>query len=108
MTDDWETIKGYGSNFGIRINCRRASRNTTGYVYIYGAEIEVDYTIPVSATVPSPRSGNGTISPSGTTSTYEGAEYTLTITPTDTSDTVTATKDGVDITSELVALSRWH
>lgn len=41
VTADWEKIKGYGSNFGIRINCRRASRNTTGYMYIYGAEIEV-------------------------------------------------------------------
>lgn len=44
ITADWETISGYGSNFGIRINCRRASRNTTSYMYIYGAEIEVDYT----------------------------------------------------------------
>ena len=40
----WDTIKGYGSNFGIRINCRRNSRNTTAYFYIYGAEIEVTYT----------------------------------------------------------------
>ena len=103
VTADWEDLVGYGSNFGIRVNCRRASRNTTGYMYIYGAEIEVDYTMPVSATVTSTLSGNGTISPSGATSTYEGAEYTLTITPTNASDTVTATKDGVDITSQLVA-----
>ena len=99
----WSEIVSAGSDFGIRINCRRSSRNTTAYFYIYGAEIEVDYTMPVSATVTSILSGNGTISPSGTTSTYEGAEYTLTITPTNASDTVTATKDGVDITSELVA-----
>ena len=103
ISDDWETIKEYGSTFGIRINCRRASRNTTSYVYIYGAEIEVDYTMPVSATVTSTLTGNGTISPSGATATYEGAEYELTITPTNKSDTVTATKNGVDITSELVA-----
>ena len=50
LSADWETIKGYGSSFGIRINCRRASRNTTGYVYIYGAEIEVTYTVPEPAT----------------------------------------------------------
>ncbi len=99
----WDEIVSAGSNFGIRINCRRSSRNTTAYFYIYGAEIEVDYTIPASATVTSTLSGDGTISPSGATSTYEGAEYTLTITPTNSSDTVTATKDGVDITSELVA-----
>lgn len=103
ITADWETIKGYGSNFGIRINCRRSSRNSTGYMYIYGAEIEVDYTVPDPATVTSTLSGDGTISPSGATSTYKDAEYTLTITPTNKSDTVTATKNGVDITSDLVA-----
>ena len=103
LSADWETIAGYGSNFGIRINCRRASRNTTGYVYIYGAEIEVNYTMPVSATVTSTLTGNGSISPSGAYSCYEGDEYTLTITPANTGDTVTATKDGADITSELVA-----
>ena len=41
-TIDWDTLKGYGSDFGIRINCRRSSRNTTAHVYVYGAEIEVD------------------------------------------------------------------
>lgn len=100
---NWEDVVACGSDFGIRINCRRSSRNTTAYIYIYGAEIEVDYTMPVSATVTSTLSGNGTIDPSGAYSTYEGTEYVLTITPTNTSDTVTATKDGVDITSQLVA-----
>ena len=50
VTADWDTIKGYGTNgadFGIRINCRRNARNTAAYFYIYGAEIEVTYTIPV-------------------------------------------------------------
>ena len=103
LTADWDDIVNYGEDFGIRINCRRASRNTAGYMYIYGAEIEVEYTVPTSATVTSTLSGNGTIVPSGATSTYEGAEYTLTITPTNKSDTVTATKNGTDITSQLVA-----
>ena len=44
VTTDWNTIKGYGNNFGIRFNVRRNSRNTTGYLYLYGAEIEVTYT----------------------------------------------------------------
>lgn len=41
---DWNTIKGYGSDFGIRINCRGSSRRKPGIVYVYGAEILVDYT----------------------------------------------------------------
>lgn len=99
----WETISGYGDQFGIRINCRRSNRNTTSYMYIYGAEIDVTYTVPAAVTITSTLTGNGTIDPSGATHTYEGEEYTLTITPTNKSDTVTATQDGVDITSQLVA-----
>lgn len=103
ITADWETLKGYGDNFGIRINCRRASRNTAAYMYIYGAEIEVTYTIPDPRTITTTLSGNGTIEPSGATTTYDGQEFELIITLTNKSDTVTATKDGVDITSQLVA-----
>ena len=43
-TGTWDTLKGYGSNLGIRLVIRRSSRNTQGYLYIYGAEIEVTYT----------------------------------------------------------------
>lgn len=97
----WEEIVACGSDFGIRINCRRNSRNTTSYIYIYGAEIDVTYTLPVSATVTSSLQGDGTIVPSGAYSCYEGDEYTITITPTDKSAEVSATKDGVQV--QLVA-----
>lgn len=42
----WATIVSYGSDFGIRINCRRNAKNTKSYYYIYGAEIDVTYTVP--------------------------------------------------------------
>lgn len=103
LSADWEDIKAYGDDFGIRINCRRASRNTTGYMYIYGAEIEVTYTVPDPRTITSTLSGDGTINPNGAITSYDGEEYELTITPTNKSDQVTATQDGVDITSQLVA-----
>lgn len=103
FTQDYATFRDDGDDFGIRINCRRSSRNTAAYHYIYGAEIEVDYTVPNPRTVTTTLTGDGTINPLGTTSTYEDAEFTLTITPTNKSDTVTATQDGVDITSQLVA-----
>lgn len=45
-TISWDTLKGYGSDFGIRVNCRRSKKNTTAYVYVCGAEIEVTYTEP--------------------------------------------------------------
>ena len=98
---DWDTIVGYGSNFGIRINCRRSSRNTTGYMYVYGAEIEVDYTLPDPRTITTTLSGDGTISPSGTTTSYDGMEFELTITPTTKGDPVTVTNNGTDVTGDL-------
>lgn len=101
VTATWDTIKGYGSNFGIRFNCRRASRNTTSYMYLYGAEIEVTYTIPDPRTVTTTLSGNGTIAPSGQTTTYDNEEFELTITPTTKTDPVTVTNNGVDVTEDL-------
>lgn len=103
FTQDFDTFRDDGEEFAIRINCRRKSKNTSASFYIYGAEIEVNYTVPNPATVTSTLTGNGTIDPSGAVSTYEDAEYTLTITPTDKTETVTATKNGVDITADLVA-----
>ena len=44
----WSDIVGYGSNFGLRINCRRNAKNTQSYYYIYGAEIDVTYTAPTN------------------------------------------------------------
>ena len=58
--------------------------------------------MPNPRTITSTLSGSGTIDPSGAQTYYDGDSYTLTITPTDINDTVTATKDGVDITSQLV------
>ena len=43
-TGDWATLKNYGSSLGIRLVIRRSNRNNQGYLYIYGAEIEVTYT----------------------------------------------------------------
>lgn len=94
----WDTIKGYGSNFGIRIPLRRASSNTADVVSVYGAEIEVTYTIPNPRTVTTTLTGNGTIDPSGTQTYYDGDEYELVVTPTNQSDEVTATRDGSSIT----------
>lgn len=96
VTTTWSTIFGYGSNFGIRVSVRRSNSGTQGYLYIYGAEIEVTYKTPSSIT--STLTGEGTIDPSGTVSVFDGDEYTLTITPTNASDTVSATKDGSAIT----------
>lgn len=101
-TASWNALKQYGDDLGIRVCVRRASRNTAAYVYVYGAEIEVEYTLPDPAVVTSTLQGDGTIDPSGATNTYVGSEYTLTIKPTDSTDEVHVTNNGVDVTNELV------
>lgn len=99
----WETLKNYGSDFGIRIPLRRSSTSYNSYIYVYGAEIEVEYTIPNPRTLNVTLSGDGTVTPSGTSTVYDGDEIEVVITPTNKSDTVTATFNGTDITSQLVA-----
>lgn len=100
----WSQIVGYGSNFSIEVPLMATSSNYP-YIYVYGAEIEVTYTIPNPRTITTSLTGNGTIDPSGSNTYYDGDEIDLIITPNNMSDTVTAVKDGVDITSQLVLQS---
>ncbi len=97
----WSVLKGYGSDFGIRIPLRRASSNTADVVSVYGAEIDVTYVVPNPRNITTTLTGSGTIEPSGTNVYYDDDEFVLTITPNNPSDSVTATKDGSDITSQL-------
>ena len=96
VTADWDTIKSYGANFGIRINVRRSNSNTQGYVNIYGAEISVTYTVPVYHSVSVTGSN---VSPSGTTSVLEGDSLLVKCYD---STKPTVTDNNVDVTSQLV------
>ena len=101
ITADWDTIKNYGSDFGIRVSCRRNNKNTAAYVYIYGAEIEVTYTLPVTYNISVTNNSSGTVNPSTTQTVYEGNTYSLTI--SGLSETPTVTDNNVDVTSSLVS-----
>ena len=92
----WEQIVNYDSNFTIVVYVRRSSRNTTGYFYCYGAEILVDYTIPVYHTVSV--SGDN-VSPTGSQSILEGESLTVKC-YYDTKPTVT--DNGIDVSNQLV------
>ena len=94
---DWDTLSDYGSNFSIVIPLSSTS-SSRPYIYVYGAEINVTYTLGTPRTVTTSLSGNGTIEPSGTETYYDGETYELTVTPDNESDTVTATKNGTAIT----------
>lgn len=92
----WEQIVNYDSNFTIMVYVRRSSRNTTGYFYCYGAEIKVDYTIPVYHNVTI--TGNNVI-PTGTQSILEGEGLKIKCSDT---EKPTVTDNGVDVTSQVV------
>ena len=95
---DWDDLVGYGADLGIRINCRRSSRNTTGYMYIYGAEIEVTYTVPVYHSVTITNSTSATVTASDSNP-LEGTDVTI---MSDTISGIAVTDNGTDVTSQFV------
>ena len=97
VSADWDTIVGYGNDFGIRINCRRASKNTTGYMYIYGAEIEVTYTVPVYHNVTVTNSTSATVTASDSNP-LEGTDVEI---RASTISGITVKDNGVDVTSQF-------
>ena len=101
ISADWDTIVGYGNNFGIRINCRRASRNTTGYMYIYGAEIEVTYTLPVYHSVTVSNSTSATVTASDANP-LEGTDVEI---RANTVSGIIVKDNGVDVTSQFTQRS---
>ena len=98
----WDDVVEYGSDFAIEVPLAGSSGSYAPQIYVYGAEIEVTYTIPNPRTITTELTGNGTIVPSGSITSYDGEEFNVTITPSDKSDTVTVTNNGTDVTSELV------
>lgn len=101
VSADWDTIKGYANSFGIRINCRRASRNTTSYMYIYGAEIEVTYTLPVYHSVTISNSTSATVTTTDANP-MEGESVEI---KASTLSGITVKDNGIDVTSQFVQRS---
>ena len=81
----------------MRIGGTGSSASQSKYIYIYGTDITITYTAE-SRTVTTTLTGSGTIEPNGTQTMYDGDEYELIIEPTNSSDTVTAIKNGTVIT----------
>lgn len=95
-TGDWDTLKGYGSDLGVRVTVRRSNSNTQGYLYIYGAEIEVEYSTPVSVTITNNTSATVTVSDSAP---YIGDTVVVSA---DTLSGITVKDNGTDVTNQFV------
>ena len=96
----WEDITTYGSDFGIRLNVRRSSRNTTSYIYLQGAEIEVTYTVPITYTVTATSNVTGVEVSPATQTIVQGDSATIIIDTSDISDYVLK-DNGTDVTSSV-------
>lgn len=96
-TGTWATLKGYGANLGIRLTVRRNARNTQCYIYVYGAEIEVTYTLPVYHDITLTNDTSATVTVSETHP-LEGTDVELFA---DTLSGITITDNGVDITDDF-------
>lgn len=97
----WETIKGYGANFGIRIPLRRSSTSYNSYVYVYGAEIEVTYTVPVYYDVTINNSTSATVTATDTNP-LEGDDVEI---RSNTISGITVKDNGADVTSQFTQRS---
>ena len=89
----------------LYIYCKRgtSSTNRSAYHYLYGADVTIEYSVGDPRTITSTLTGEGTISPSGASTYYDGDTYTLTITPDDFSETVTVKNNGTDVSSQVTA-----
>jgi hypothetical protein len=97
----WETLKGYGANFGIRIPLRRSSTSSSSYVYVYGAEIEVTYTVPVYYDVTIQNSTSATVTTTDSNP-LEGTDVEI---RSSTISGITIKDNGVDVTSQFTQRS---
>lgn len=94
----WDTIKGYGANFGIRVPMRRSSTSYSSYVYVYGAEIDVTYTVPVYHSVTITNSTSATVTASDSNP-LEGTDVMI---MSDTISGIMVTDNGTDVTNQFV------
>ena len=102
ITSNWETYKGYGSNFGIRLRLNRSSRYTASSMNIYGAEILVDYTVPVYHTVSTSITGGTLRSPTTTSASVRGgANYEITFYSNPGYTLSSMTVNGVEVTPTI-------
>ena len=102
ITSNWETYKRYGSNFGIRLRLSRSSRYTASSMDIYGAEILVDYTLPVYHTISTSITGGTLRSPTTTSaSVRDGANYEITFNGNPSYTLSSMTVNGVEVTPTI-------
>lgn len=102
ITSNWETYKGYDNNFGIRLQLNRSNSGTASSMNIYGAEILVDYTVPVYHTVSTSITGGVLRNPTTASATVrDGANYEITFNGNPGYTLSSMTVNGVEVTPTI-------
>ena len=102
ITSSWETYKGYGSNFGIGLQLNRSSFWTASSMNIYGAEILVDYTVPVYHTISTSITGGTLRNPTvASAAVRDGANYEITFNGNPSYTLSSMTVNGVEVTPTI-------
>ena len=106
ITSSWETYKGYGSNFGIGLQLNRSSFWTASSMNIYGAEILVDYTVPVYHTISTSITGGTLRNPTvASAAVRDGANYEITFNGNPSYTLSSMTVNGVKVTPTIKSAS---
>lgn len=102
----WNQVVGYGSDFSIQITLLSTASNQYPYAYVYGAEIEVNYTLPVYYNITSTLATESvdSIDPVGLVSIKEGNDYELSIYTSSIND-ILVFDNTDDVTSNLTYIS---
>lgn len=92
------------NNVRLRIIGRRSSTNQSSYIYFYGANLTIDYTVSgTNYEITSTLATNSveSIDPAGYTEVFQGDSYALSIF-TSSIDDIIIEDNGVDVTDQLV------
>lgn len=95
----WNDLVTAGTNFSIEVPLASTS-SSYPYVYVYGADIEVTYTMPTTYDITASTT-SGSISPSGTTSVIEGHDFTLSLEV----ENPVVIDNNVNVTSQLIQIT---
>ena len=98
----WQQIVNYGSSFTIMVYVSRSKKNNTGYFYCHGAEILVDYTVPVYHNVSFTNNSQVvTTDPSTTQTLNEGDNLDIMFYGIQNLDAIDVTDNGTGIKSQF-------
>lgn len=75
VSSTYDTLSGYGSDFGIRLSVRNSTSTSEGILYVYGAEILVNYSL--TGSVVSTTITGGTMLSDANISVATGSSHTI-------------------------------